>query len=114
MEGRLCRLCDGNDGLFHVAVAAAQDRTHHALPSLGRQPQIEKARARHLDLGHTGRCAQLGGERLGNVARLLARWLGQDHRCIRRHIAVAGIARRLHRHLARDCMPLLRFAQPAR
>ena len=57
--------------------------------------QIDEARARHLDLRDQRVGAQLCGDRLGQLARLLAGILRQHHGGVGRHVAVGGLARRL-------------------
>ena len=62
------------------------------------QPQVQKAQARQPrpSRARGSSPSQQWCQRLGNVARLHLGGLGQHHRGIRRHIAMSGIARRLH------------------
>jgi hypothetical protein len=71
---------------------------HHAQgagPSGRLERQIDEARPGHLDLGDQRVGAQLFGNRLGELARLLACILRQHHGGIGGHVAVRGVARRL-------------------
>ena len=58
--------------------------------------------------------AQLFGDQLGQLARLLARILGQHHRGIGRHVAMAGVARRLDQHARRRRAPAALRTRSAR
>ena len=83
------------DGAAPIVRAGFEDRAQRADPGRRLERQVDEARARHLDLRHQVVGAQLFGDRLGQLARLLAGVLGQHHGGIGRHVAVGGLARRL-------------------
>ena len=62
------------------------------------QGQIDEAGTGDVDLGDQGIVAQPRGNLFGEIARLGLCLLGQHHGGIGRHVAVAGIARRLDHH----------------
>ena len=66
------------------------------MPKPRRERQVDEARTGDLDLGDIGCAGELGGELLGDVARLHPRGLGQHHGGIGGKLAVGGIARRGH------------------
>ena len=89
--------------LPHVRAAVAgplkQRRADDALPFGGCKAQVQKARPRHLGRGDARIGGKAGGQRIGDVAGLLAGGLGQHHGGVGGHVAMGGIARRLDR----DC-----------
>jgi hypothetical protein len=65
---------------------------------MGLQRDIDEAGTSNIDLLDQRVGPQRGGKRVGQVARLLAGVLGQDHRGVGRHVAMRRIARRLNDH----------------
>ena len=86
--------------LPHVAAAIIHPGKEHRAqcrdPGRRLERQIDEARAGHLRPSHEFIGAQLGGDRLGQFGRRLARVFRQHHGRVGGHIAVACLARRLH------------------
>jgi hypothetical protein len=102
------------DGGTAIVGPLLQDRHHHALPEGRHEAHVEEARAGYLDLLDVGIRFQLGGQLVGDVARLHLGRLGQHHGSVAREVAVRCLARRRHldigqvepsrqRPLARQC-----------
>ena len=82
-----------------VGRSRLDDRPGEHAERPGGQGDVEKARARHVDLGDAVGLAQPGGDRLGDLARRRAGRLGQPQGDIRRVVAVLGIAGALDDHV---------------
>ncbi len=82
------------------AAAGIERLGHHVGPDLGREPEVEEAGPRHID----GRDARIATEPLGqflaDLAGVHVGGPGENHRGVRRHVAVGGIPRRLDRDRA--------------
>ena len=83
------------DRAFAVSRAFAQHREQFARPDLGLQGEIDEAGPGDLDGSHQIVGAQFFRDFVGEIARFCLGVLGEHHCGIRRHVAMAGIARRL-------------------
>src|SRR3546814_6198048 len=63
-----------------VGSAGAQDVAEAGVPHRRRQAQVDEAGPGHLDGGDLRNLLQAGGQRRGEIARLLASRLGEHHR----------------------------------
>ena len=83
------------DRAFAVGRAFAQHREQLVRPDLGLQGEIDEAGPGDLDGSDQIVGAQFFRDLVGEIARLCLGVLGEHHRGIGRHVAMAGIARRL-------------------
>ena len=83
------------DRAFAVGRALAQHREQLGRPDLRLQGEIDEAGTGDLDGGDQIVGAQFFRDLVGELARLRLGVLGQHHRGIGRHVAMARIARRL-------------------
>ena len=83
------------DRAFAVGRAFAQHREQFGRPDLGLQGEIDEAGTGDLDGSHQIVGAQFFRDLVGELARLDLGVLGQHHRGVGRHVAMARIARRL-------------------
>ena len=74
------------------------DRRQFRPPGRVGQGQVDEAGAGDAGYLHLIQRLQLGHDRVGQRARIGAGGLGQHHRGVGGQVAMAGIARRLHRH----------------
>ncbi len=86
-------------GRAAIVGAIVQNSFDQPLPDGGIQTQVQKPWPRHFGHRDAGIISQLGGQRLGNVARFHLGWLGQHHRRIGRHVAMGSITRRFDRYV---------------
>ena len=103
--GRICRhvfdvhLGSRADRASAVSVALTQNGPQRVRPGLRLEREIDEARTGDLDHGDQIVRAQFRSDQFGEVARFGLGFLRQHHRGIGRHIAVRGVARRLHHDL---------------
>ena len=83
------------DRAFAVGRGLAQHVAQRVRPDLGLQGEIDEAGPGDVDGSHQIVGAQFFRDLVGEIARLRLGVFGQHHRGIRRHVAMAGIARRL-------------------
>ena len=93
-----------------VARAGSENIAQPRLPETLGEPPIQEARACYRHFGDLRVAAQLTCEQFRQLARRNSGASRQDHRRIRRHIAMCGIAWRLDGHLG-EIKPLGEFAR---
>ena len=89
------------DPALAVGRSLAQHGAQFVRPDLRFQGEIDEAGTGDLDGRHQIVRAQFFRDHVGEIARLYLGVLGQHHRGVGRHVAMAGIARRLD-HDARE------------
>jgi len=76
-------------------LALLQDSAQRVRPDLRLQSEVDEAGTGDIDGGDQIVGAQSFGDPLGEITRFCPGLLGQHHRGVGRHIAMAGVARRL-------------------
>ena len=92
-------LAAGADVAASVSRALFRDGLQRREPRILGQPEIDEARAGNLGAGDQRVRRQRGDQRLRQLARILARRLGDAHRDVALEVAVLRIARALDHHL---------------
>ena len=89
------------DVIAAIVVTSRYDGGQFGRPQARRNPDIDKAGARNLDIRNTVDCLQMTAKQAGKITRLHPGRLGQHHRRIAGKIAMRGIARQFKDYTAR-------------